>query len=1131
MRAKIFSTWIVLLAACLLAACSDDGGTENGGPLQDTSGAGTDTLGDGNTAPDSSTDPDSGTNTTADTTTAFDLGPLPDAPVPTVDVGDACASNAECLSGFCLSIGGQFVCSSGCTSDTDCPEIADTATRCATSGDRQVCVEAAGTLCDPCLVDDNCPGGLCLLLGRARVCGYDCDTNADCPQGASCVSSIPGSGSLDRKQCVPTNLTCDCDATNAGEQRACVRFQEDSRFACFGTETCDPALGWNGCDAPQPSPEVCDGLDNDCNNLADDGLPSDPCETSAAGFPDACQGIQVCQGANGFVCNAPEPTAEVCDFFDNNCDGNTDEDFKDASGLYATEEHCGTCNSACADRFPLAETTRCEVREGVAVCVIDTCVSGFGLQGENVCVPLASSLCALCQTDADCNLPVGDACLDYGGGVKFCGRDCSAASPFGTNCPTGYACDGPTEQCKLTTGNCVCGQGDSFIRPCSQPNPGIPGETCVGSQTCNNGALSACLFPADTCDGFDNNCDGTTDEDFRDASGLYDQDAHCGTCNFNCATLFSGPNGEGQCSTSSGAARCELVCDAGYFNVDSTTSNGCECQFVSAADLPDDAGLDLNCDGIDGTITRGVFVSPAGDDANPGTITQPVLTIQRGIDIAAGSAGVFDHIYVASGVYQESVTLASGVSLFGGYSTNFRVHSPAGNETAIFGDTSTTAEPGAVNALALTAAVTVDGFTVVGHDGTTPGASSYAVYLQNTGNLLTLRRNTIVAGNGANGARGTDGSSGVTPAQAGGLGLEPVNSLVATGSPTAFACTAGTTRTGGAGAANTCPLPAGGTTSTAGGAGAAAVCPVAGAAGSAGTAGTGSGATPGAGGTGANSYSTSVAGNICDCTGSGTNFVGGNGIQGGTGTNGSAGARCTTNKGRVVNGLWVAGTADAQPGGLGGPGAGGGGGGVGAGVKNTVGSSNCTYATPTNPQGPPPITGIRDMVGGTGGGGGAGGCGGTAGAPGVSGGGSFAVFAYWTTPTGGHPQMTNNTIIRGRGGDGGDGGAGGEGGDGSLGGETGRLPFSTPLTGEACAEPGGRGGDGGSGGAGGGGGGGCGGTATGIFFHNAPASPPNYTGTNTFPSSGTAGVGGRGGFSRGNGGVDGQAGQNLEVQL
>jgi hypothetical protein len=259
--------------------------------------------------------------------------------------------------------------------------------------------------------------------------------------------------------------------------------------------------------------------------------------------------------------------------------------------------------------------------------------------------------------------------------------------------------------------------------------------------------------------------------------------------------------------------------------------------------------------------------------------------------------------------------------------------------------------------------------------------------------------------------------------------------------------------------------------------------------------------------------------------------VGGNGALGGSGTNGAAGAQCSGTRGRVVNGLWVAGSVDAQAGGLGGPGAGGGGGGVGAGVRNTNGTSNCVYQTPTNPQGPPPIIGIRDMLGGSGGGGGAGGCGGNAGQPGVSGGGSFAVFAYWTTPTGGHPQLVNNTIIRGRGGAGGDGGAGGEGGSGSQGGSTGRLPFSTPLTGEACAEPGGRGGDGGQGGSGGGGGGGCGGNATGVFFHNAPASPPNYQSTNTFPASGSGGDGGRGGFSRGNSGANGQAGQNQEVQL
>lgn len=48
-----------------------------------------------------------------------------------------------------------------------------------------------------------------------------------------------------------------------------------------------------------------------------------------------------------------------------------------------------------------------------------------------------------------------------------------------------------------------------------------------------------------------------------------------------------------------------------------------------------------------------VFVSPNGDDANPGTLAQPVRTIQHGVDLLQPG----DTCYVRAGTYRESVTL------------------------------------------------------------------------------------------------------------------------------------------------------------------------------------------------------------------------------------------------------------------------------------------------------------------------------------------------------------------------------------------------------------------------------------------------------------------------------------------
>ncbi|NIR78658.1 MAG: Ig-like domain-containing protein, partial [Gemmatimonadetes bacterium] len=91
---------------------------------------------------------------------------------------------------------------------------------------------------------------------------------------------------------------------------------------------------------------------------------------------------------------------------------------------------------------------------------------------------------------------------------------------------------------------------------------------------------------------------------------------------------------------------------------------------------------------IDLTVSDGVDTSPAdrvvvrvledpgnalwvsdagGDDGDPGTRAEPLATIQAAVD-AADAAGTGADVYVAAGTYPESVALADGVSVYGGFS-------------------------------------------------------------------------------------------------------------------------------------------------------------------------------------------------------------------------------------------------------------------------------------------------------------------------------------------------------------------------------------------------------------------------------------------------------------------------------
>ncbi|MFZ5895579.1 MAG: hypothetical protein ACOY0T_31265 [Myxococcota bacterium] len=81
-------------------------------------------------------------------------------------------------------------------------------------------------------------------------------------------------------------------------------------------------------------------------------------------------------------------------------------------------------------------------------------------------------------------------------------------------------------------------------------------------------------------------------------------------------------------------------------------------------DAPDDDFVDANCDGIDGDASRGVFVSPKGASDASGTLSSPVDTITRAIELATQKH--FD-VYVCNGTYRDNVVITTGVNIYGGY--------------------------------------------------------------------------------------------------------------------------------------------------------------------------------------------------------------------------------------------------------------------------------------------------------------------------------------------------------------------------------------------------------------------------------------------------------------------------------
>ncbi|MCC6623573.1 MAG: DUF11 domain-containing protein [Deltaproteobacteria bacterium] len=166
--------------------------------------------------------------------------------------------------------------------------------------------------------DDWCDAAMGCAPGGAAVCDRGC---GDCDDRVAAVN--PGASE------VCNNVDDDCDdETDEGFGTGVVCVAGQGECQAPGLTVCNAAGDGVVCDAvpDETGDELCNGQDDDCDGEADEGFGLGvPC--SVGDGECRRQGSRICAGATSTRCSAipDDPTLEVCDGKDNDCDGSTDE--------------------------------------------------------------------------------------------------------------------------------------------------------------------------------------------------------------------------------------------------------------------------------------------------------------------------------------------------------------------------------------------------------------------------------------------------------------------------------------------------------------------------------------------------------------------------------------------------------------------------------------------------------------------------------------------------------------------------------------------------------------------------------------------------------------------------------------